>query len=329
MSSIEAGHGLRSVHMTLERDFDIERMEFDSVLDYLLPTILLLMIRIRFLRAALERQALDWPSALILLFLLVDGHAIAIGELAQALDLSTSTVSTTARKLEARGFTFYSEVPGDRRIVQVSLTTAGTEAAERALDCLAQEFREQFSLDPGLDPEEGFSESAYGQHSYAIMAGGPCTADVLWLLSHFQASLVMLQRHIGTIKGCTDLAFLMLIVLYRTGGSSPSNLSRALVVDRSTASRALRFLLGEELATRTRGSDDRRSVVVRVSEKGIALLERIIPQMHAEIVDTSPLGQATSFAWFADFASAWIRLRSHGLFDGAVDPIQGQRHLCE
>ena len=201
MSSIEAGHGLRSVHMTLERDFDIERMEFDSVLDYLLPTILLLMLRIRFLRAALERQALDWPSALILLFLLVDGHAIAIGELAQALDLSTSTVSTTARKLEARGFTFYSEVPGDRRIVQVSLTTAGTGAAERALDCLAQEFREQFSLDPGLDPEEGFSESAYGQHSYAIMAGGPCTADVLWLLSHFQASLVMLQRHIGTIKG--------------------------------------------------------------------------------------------------------------------------------
>lgn len=133
MSSIEAGHGLRSVHMTLERDFDIERMEFDSVLDYLLPTILLLMLRIRFLRAALERQALDWPSALILLFLLVDGHAIAIGELAQALDLSTSTVSTTARKLEARGFTFYSEVPGDRRIVQVSLTTAGTEAATTAV----------------------------------------------------------------------------------------------------------------------------------------------------------------------------------------------------
>lgn len=64
MSSIEAGHGLRSVHMTLERDFDIERMEFDSVLDYLLPTILLLMLRIRFLRAALERQALDMAPRL-------------------------------------------------------------------------------------------------------------------------------------------------------------------------------------------------------------------------------------------------------------------------
>lgn len=302
--------------MTLERDFNSKEVNFNSVVDYLLPTILLLMLRLRFLQDAVERQLkLDWPTTLILLHFLTDNRPIAVGELARSLDIGASTVSISLRKMEKTGFLFYQEDPTDRRIVYVALTSGGIEIARKTLACLAQEFREQFAIDTGLPSDKGFDESAYGRCSREILTTESCENAVFWLLSHFQQSRVMIQHHLEGNEKLNELSFLVLIAIHQTGHATPTELSRYLFVSRTTISKVISTLLGYGLVVRKRAENDHRLINVALSSKGMGLLQALVPAIYEEIADESPLDQKTSFDFFASYAQKWACLKTRRPFE--------------
>ena len=91
------------------------------------------------------------PSHLALIEYVAKNPNCGIQEMAEALKLSTPTVSISVRQLEKSGLMARKPHPADGRAVQLSLTPTGEDVHERAYAFQRQKFKK---LLQGLTPEE-------------------------------------------------------------------------------------------------------------------------------------------------------------------------------
>lgn len=84
-----------------------------------------------------------------------------------------------------------------------------------------------------------------------------------------------LDRH-----GLSNGRFLSLMVMYRTPDQtvSPSLLAHAVGVTRATMTGLLDGLERDGLVLRTDDAEDRRKKLVRLTEQGLALLQKVVPE---------------------------------------------------
>ncbi len=91
------------------------------------------------------------PSHLALIEYAGSNPNCGVQEIAEALGLSTPTVSISVRQLEKSGLMTRKPDPTDGRAVQLSLTVKGKEIQENVRSFHCQKFQKLLS---GLDPEE-------------------------------------------------------------------------------------------------------------------------------------------------------------------------------
>jgi len=91
------------------------------------------------------------PSHLALIDYAANNPDCGVREMAEALKLSTPTVSISVRQLEKSGLIARKPNPRDGRAVQLFLTQKGIEVHQRANNFHRQKFEELLS---GLSPEE-------------------------------------------------------------------------------------------------------------------------------------------------------------------------------
>jgi DNA-binding MarR family transcriptional regulator len=112
-------------------------------------------------------------------------------------------------------------------------------------------------------------------------------AAVLAFLSVL-VSAAEVERHIDTHFGRYGLSqgrFLVLMLLKRREDNmaTPAEIASAAQVTRATVTGLTDGLEAEGLVERVHRKDDRRSVYVRITKKGLAMLERILPDHYARI----------------------------------------------
>src|SRR6185312_1225037 len=85
--------------------------------------------------------------------------------------------------------------------------------------------------------------------------------------------------------GLSHARFVVLMLLKRRADhtATPAEIADEAAVTRATVTGLLDGLEGEGLVERTHRTDDRRSVRVRLTKKGLALLERILPDHYARL----------------------------------------------
>ena len=91
------------------------------------------------------------PSHLALIEYIASNPDCGIQEMAEALKLSTPTVSVSARQLEKSGLIVRKPHPKDGRAVQLFLTSTGEDVHERAHRFQSQKFEQLLT---GLNPTE-------------------------------------------------------------------------------------------------------------------------------------------------------------------------------
>jgi DNA-binding MarR family transcriptional regulator len=85
--------------------------------------------------------------------------------------------------------------------------------------------------------------------------------------------------------GLSQARFMVLILLKRQPEqtATPAHLADLAAVTRATVTGLVDGLAQEGLVERAHRTDDRRSVSVRLTKKGLALLERILPDHYARL----------------------------------------------
>lgn len=69
----------------------------------------------------------------------------------------------------------------------------------------------------------------------------------------------------------------ILLILWRKGEQTPSGLADATFRDRTTITRLVDHMVKKDIVTRMHDGKDRRRVLIKVSEKGQALQEKLVP----------------------------------------------------
>ena len=96
-------------------------------------------------RPLLEELGLTYPQYLVMLVLWERDHA-TIGELASALELDHGTLSPLLKRLQATGLLERRRRIDDERVVDIMLTPAGRELAQRA-DAVPQVIVDSYGVD--------------------------------------------------------------------------------------------------------------------------------------------------------------------------------------
>lgn len=93
-----------------------------------------------------------------------------------------------------------------------------------------------------------------------------------------------METHFGRY-GVSQGRFTLLMLLKRQPEhtATPAQLADLAAVTRATVTGLVDGLADEGLVERTHRTDDRRSVSVRLTKKGLALLERILPDHYARL----------------------------------------------
>lgn len=81
----------------------------------------------------LTKLGVTYPQYLVLMVLWERG-ACSVGELGQALDLDSGTLTPLLKRMQAAGLVLRQRDPGDERRVVISLTAAGFNLREQAVD---------------------------------------------------------------------------------------------------------------------------------------------------------------------------------------------------
>ncbi|WP_161880686.1 MarR family winged helix-turn-helix transcriptional regulator [Deinococcus alpinitundrae] len=154
----------------------------------------------------------------------------------------------------------------------------------------------------------------------ASLADAPSRPPEVQLWVTLDRVYTILSRNITgkvTALGLTAPQYRVLRQLQQTGGEplSASELADRLGVTPGNLTGILDRLEQEELLTRQRGAQDRRSLQVGITPAGEALMQRAVPQLHAHLRGLfAPLGLAD----VAQVQGLLERLESHLLNEQAL-----------
>lgn len=101
------------------------------------------------------------------------------------------------------------------------------------------------------------------------------------LLSRLNAALGRQLGHTYLPSGINAAGWDLLLTLYRSAppeGLTPTGLSELAAITGPSMTNRIQRLVGKALVERRGGEDDRRSVRVRLTREGRALVERLLPQ---------------------------------------------------
>ncbi|MBR1867069.1 MAG: MarR family transcriptional regulator [Clostridia bacterium] len=107
-------------------------------------------------------------NLLWILYALNDGEKHSQKEICDSWDLPRSTVNTIIKELEVGGYVFFSQIKGEKRELNVTLTKAGKKYAEELLGGLYEiEKRvfENFKTSDLLSELQRIREELYGQEN--------------------------------------------------------------------------------------------------------------------------------------------------------------------
>ena len=125
----------------------------DFVLDAFLPyqlAVLTERVSREFSACYRERFGITTPEWRVVAHLSQVDGPVSIREIYHQVGMEKSKVSRAAARLEDRGFVIKAQNPGDRRLVELSLSETGREVV-RALTPIAQRFEQQFLAALGED----------------------------------------------------------------------------------------------------------------------------------------------------------------------------------
>ncbi|MFG6445949.1 MarR family winged helix-turn-helix transcriptional regulator [Microbacterium sp. P06] len=108
-------------------------------------------------RRVLEPWGLTYPQYLVLVTLWTDGTR-TVGQLGQALDLDSGTLSPLLRRLERAGIVTRARRSDDERVVEVELTELGTDLRAR-MSGVSAEIATCMGI--GLDTARGLLDSLH------------------------------------------------------------------------------------------------------------------------------------------------------------------------
>ena len=81
--------------------------------------------------------------------------------------------------------------------------------------------------------------------------------------------------------GITRREWHLLILLFRDGQVSPSELADRATLDRARVSKAVAGLIEKSLVQKTAGRDDRCRIILALTDKGARLVKELFPQVEA------------------------------------------------
>jgi DNA-binding MarR family transcriptional regulator len=94
--------------------------------------------------------------------------------------------------------------------------------------------------------------------------------------AHQRATAIFLAE-LGEGHGVTPTQFAALVKLCDLGAQSQNELGRAIAMDPATIQGVIRRLAARRLIERSADAGDRRRTTLRLTERGLALVERTIP----------------------------------------------------
>ncbi len=98
-----------------------------------------------------------------------------------------------------------------------------------------------------------------------------------FLLRLLEARYDVLYQNLTQQNGITPRQFGVLIALYQQGPLTPSVLAERISCDRNTLSEMLKRMTARKLISRKSNSEDRRSIQVQITAKGVEALLAVIP----------------------------------------------------
>jgi MarR family transcriptional repressor of emrRAB len=133
-------------------------------------------------------------------------------------------------------------------------------------------------------PSFAVIEASIGRVAKRLRGAPVQDVVILRLVKHLSAQFGARLGRIVRPAGLNEVSFRTLMMLYANeGGVHASSLSEATGETRTNITRICDELAHKGLLLRHPGVEDRRRVVLELTRKGVALIERVLPKVWAEL----------------------------------------------
>lgn len=256
---------------------------FDFMSDYLTMMDTLSKSMSRELDAACALTPLQYR---ILIRIAAD-EGVHAKDLADALDVRVSTISTAVNRLASRTLIERREDAKDMRIVRLGITACGTETlarADRTVKQLTTEYWASLSAEQ-LDAATRSSISAVRRHSAPRFENGSQRLDTALL------ETVMISRSLTTRclqeHGLAVNDYRVLLALKIMGGAcAASDIARFLFLSSCDITASLKNLEAMRCITRQRCEENRRIRMVELTPTGDARTIELLPLVFDALLET-------------------------------------------
>lgn len=198
-----------------------------------------------------------------------------VSDIARALNVRNSSVSETAQELVVAGYVERADLTDDRRIVLLSLTSAGHGLVDEINQCIAQAlgeftapFFDQALIDNGTlskDDAEEFRNVIEGRSRFA--------SEPTEVVETYALREQYLKRFLG--KRMSVNAFYALLTIREAEGlMTPGDIAAYLHLGKSTISATISELLTKRLVTTHRCEEDRRRIELFTTAAGRTFIRK-------------------------------------------------------
>ncbi len=217
----------------------------------------------------------------ILIRLVYYGGSLRIGQLAEMLDLGTSTVTASVSQLVERGAVIRAKSSNDQRGVHVILTSVGRvriAQVDESIRPLLEAMRDRIPLD--LRRYASISTlTVADEHSLFGRYAAP--RNVNTALCEEMLFTANLASHITRDEGLSLNEYRLLLgLLKHIEGASPRRMVHELNIQANSLAVAQSMLSQRQLIACHQDVIDKRSILLEITSDGYAILERTAKAMH-------------------------------------------------
>lgn len=249
-----------------------------------------------------KRISLAQFRVLAFLYNMTPGQRVS--DIARALHVRNSSVSETAQELVVAGYVERTDLADDRRIVLLSLTSAGYRLVGDINQCITQalgEFTAPF-FDQALVDNGTLSKDDAEEFRNVIEGRSRFTSEPAELIETYALREQYLKRFLG--KRMSVNAFYALLTIKEAEGlMTPGDIAAYLHLGKSTISATISELLTKQLVSTHRCEEDRRRIELFTTAAGRTFIRkssRVFDEMFALGQQVEPWEKKSIFG-LADF----------------------------